>query len=310
MSALNKYWKFSSRSWARETSLRTSTLLILVFTYAVTLFLINSAFNFKKIINRWGDATKLTVYLSEGQNEETRRTIASFIEKLDEVRAVRYISQQEAITEFTSKNSIFSKDFLNDLQSQEVFPESYEVTLSGSLKDDSYFSKMTEISQVIEKQVGVEEVSYGQGWIERYSAFMRLSNSLIGAIVVLFIFASLLIISNLIRVLVYNQQEEIEILELIGETAQNIRLPFVLEGVFFSSVAFIFGIILNIVIFSWISSQLADSTMLSHLADVVAQPSWRFVVYGILSSLFVGSVSAYFTVRSINNGWALSSRMN
>jgi cell division transport system permease protein len=305
-----KYWKFSLRSWARETSLRASTLLILVFTYAVTLFLINSALNFKKIINRWGDATKLTVYLTEGGNESTREAIHKFINTLGEVKDVRFIPQDEAVAQFSSKNSIFSQDFLNDLKSQEVFPESFEVTLKGSLKDESYFPKMIEASNLIEKQLGVDEVSYGQGWIERYSAFIKLSNSLIGVIVVLFIFASLLIISNLIRVLVYNQQEEIEILELIGETARNIRLPFVMEGVFFSLVAFVAGITLNVVIFNWISGQLADSTMLSHLSDVIARPSLTFLFYGIGISLIVGGISAYFTVRSINNGWALSSRMN
>lgn len=310
MGVFKKYWKFSLRSWARETSLRASTLLILVFTYAVTLFLINSAFNFKKIINRWGDASKLTVYLTEGQTEQTRNTISSFLSGLDEVEAVKYISQEEAQSQFSSKNTIFSKDFLSDLKSQEVFPESFEVTLKGSLKDENSFTKMIALSEIVEKQIGIDEVSYGQGWIERYSAFLKLSNSLIGVIVILFILASLLIISNLIRVLVYNQQEEIEILELIGETARNIRLPFVLEGVFFSGVAFTAGIILNIVIFNWISGQLADSTILSHLADMVARPSLWFVFYGIGTSLFVGAVSSYLTVRSINNGWALSSRMN
>jgi cell division transport system permease protein len=305
-----KYWKFSLRSWARETSLRASTLLILIFTYAVTLFLITSAVNFKKIINRWGDATKLTVYLSEGGNEATRGAITTYINTLPEVKEIRFIPQEEAVAQFSSKNSIFSKDFLNDLKSQEVFPESFEVTLKGSLKDQTYFPKMIETSQLIEKQIGVDEVSYGQGWIERYSAFLKLSNSLIGVIVVLFIFASLLIISNLIRVLVYNQQEEIEILELIGETARNIRLPFVFEGIFFSGVAFVAGITLNVVIFNWISGQLADSTILSHLSEVIARPSLWFIFYGIGSSLIVGAISSYLTVRSINNGWALSSRMN
>lgn len=308
MPAFRKYLQFTSRSWVRETSLRASTLLILIFTYAVTLFLIQSAFNFKKIMNRWGDSTKLTVYLSEGQTEDTRRQILGFLETLTEVKNIKYLSQQDAVAQFSAKNSIFSQDFIEDMKTQEVFPESYEVTMKGSLKDQSYFTKLTELSGLIERQLGVDEVSYGQGWIERYAAFVRLTNSLVGAIVLLFILASLLIISNLIRVLVYNQHEEIEILELIGETARNIRLPFIIEGMVFSGIAYTVGMVFNIIIFSWISGELAGSSILNHLAEIVARPSFLFVIGGLFISIIVGLASAFWTVKSINTGWALSSR--
>lgn len=296
------------RSWMSETRLRISTLVILVFTYSVTLFLIQSAFNFQGIMNRWGDSTKITVYLSDGQTPETRDKIEKYISGLHEVKKIHFISQEEAVSQFRSKNSLFSKDFLDDLKSQEVFPESFEVTLKGSIRDESYFSKIQDTSKQIGDQVGVEEVSYGQGWIERYSAFLRVTNSLVTAIVFLFIIATLIIISNLIRVLVYNQREEIEILELIGETAQNIRMPFIFEGLMFSFTAYTVGMLLNLCLFYWISHQFADNSMLSHLADIVAAPSPLFLVVGFVLSCFVGLASAFITVRSINTGWALSNR--
>jgi cell division transport system permease protein len=305
---LHKYLRFSMRSWLSETRLRVSTLVILIFTYSVTLFLIQSAFNFQGIMNRWGDSTKITVYLSDGQTPETREKIEQSIVGLEEVQKIQFVSQDEAVAQFKSKNSIFSKDFLEDLKSQEVFPESFEVTLKGSIRDESYFSKIQETSKIIGGFVGVDEVSYGQGWIERYGAFLRLTNSLVTIIVVLFILASLVIISNLIRVLVYNQREEIEILELIGETARNIRMPFIFEGFMFSLTAYIVGTILNLCLFYWISSEFAGNSMLSHLAEIVAAPSLLFLIVGFLSSCIVGLLSAFITVRSINTGWALSSR--
>jgi len=310
MPVFKRYMQFSARSWSSETSLRASTLLILIFTYAVTLFLVQSAFNFKGIMNRWGDSTKLTVYLSEGQTPETRQKIQDYIKALPEVKSMKVVSQQEAMAQFSAKNSIFAEDFIEDLKNQEVFPESIDVTLKGSLKDQAYFAKLSDTSKAIEGQIGVDEVSYGKGWIEKYAAFLRLTNSLVGVIVFLFIFASLLIISNLIRVLVYNQHEEIEILELIGETAQNIRLPFIIEGMVFSGVAFTVGITLNMVIFNWISAELAQSSILSHLADVIGSPAIWFAFIGLALSVSVGLVSSYMTVRSINTGWALSKRTN
>lgn len=261
-------------------------------------------------MNRWGDSTKLTIYLSEGQTPQTRENIQRYIAALPEVKTMKFVSQEEAIAQFSEKNSIFGKEFIDDLKNQEVFPESIDVTLKGSLKDSTYFAKLQETSNLIETQIGVDEVSYGKGWIEKYAAFLRLTNSLVGVIVALFLVASLLIISNLIRVLVYNQQEEIEILELIGETAKNIRLPFILEGMVFSAVAYVVGITLNFIIFNWISAELAGSSILSHLAEVVGRPAGVFSASGLFISILVGVLSAYITVRSINTGWALSKRTN
>lgn len=305
-----KYLKFSLRSWARETSLRSSTLIILIFTYAVTLFLVTSAFNFKRIINRWGDQAKLTVYLTPGQTPETQVQIQNTLEKNSEVRSVQYISQEEAVSEFSKKNSIFAKDFIDDLKEQDVFPESFEVTLKGNINDQSYMKKITETSAQFSEVVGVEEVSYGQGWIEKYSAFIRLSNSVIGIIILLFVAASILIISNLIRVLIYNHNEEIEILELIGETANNIRWPFIIEGTVFSSVALLIGVFINYFLFRWISTQVSGSSILNHLADLVAKPSLLTMSLSFLMSIFVGAVASYLTIRSINTGWSFSSRSN
>lgn len=261
-------------------------------------------------MNRWGDSTKVTVYLSDGQTPETREKIEKSILGLPETQKMKFISQEEAVSQFQSKNSLFSKDFLEDLKSQEVFQESFEVTLKGSLKDESYYAKIQETAKAIGEIVGVEEVSYGQGWIERYGAFLRVTNSLVTVIVVLFILASLVIISNLIRVLVYNQKEEIEILELIGETARNIRMPYIVEGLMFSLTAYIVGMFVNICLFVWISEEFAGNSMLSHLAEIVASPSPRFLISGFLMSCIVGLVSGYITIRSINTGWALSSRTN
>ncbi len=310
MPLLRKYLRFSKRSWVSETRLRVSTLLILIFTYSVTLFLIQSAFNFQGIMNRWGDSTKVTVYLSDGQTLETREKIEKSIMAITEVKKLKFVSQEEAVKQFQSKNSLFSKDFLEDLKSQEVFQESFEVTLKGSLKDETYFAKIQESSRTFGEIVGVEEVSYGQGWIERYGAFLRVTNSLVSVIVVLFILASLIIISNLIRVLVYNQKEEIEILELIGETALNIRMPYVVEGLMFSFLAYIVGMLINVCLFVWISEEFAGNSMLNHLAEVVASPSWVFLAVGLFSSCIVGLVSGFITIRSINTGWALSNRTN
>lgn len=308
--AFKRYIDFTLRSWSSETTLRLSTIVILIFTYSITIFLSQSALNFKKVLNRWGDDTKITVYLAEGQTDDTRKNIEGFLKAISDVEMIRFVSQEEAIAQFSKKNSLFTNEFIDDLKDQEVFPESFEVTLKGSIQNQAYLKKLKTISDTINGQIGVEEVSYGQGWIEKYSAFLNLMNSLVAAIIFLFLCASLMIISNLVRVLVYNQRDEIEILELIGETKANVRLPFILEGIVFSGISFVIGLMLNMVIFTWISTEFSQSTLLNHMASLVAQPQLLFIIVGFILSAGVGFLSSYYTARSINTGWALSNRTN
>ena len=50
------------------------------------------------------------------------------------------------------------------------------------------------------------------------------------SILVMLIFASILIISNIIKITVYARREEIEIMSLVGATRWFIKWPFILEG--------------------------------------------------------------------------------
>lgn len=303
-----RFLKFSTRSWTREATLRSSTLVILVFTYAITIFLVTSAINFKSIVGRWGESAKISVYVENGQSTEQIEGIHRSIAEMDHVADVKFLSSDVAMREFAQDNKIFPETFIKDLKENSVFTDSFEITLRESLHDEKALSYLGSVSEKIEKIIGIDEVSYGQGWVERYAEFLKFSNFIIIMIVLLFSCATLIMISNMIRVLIYNYREEIEILELVGETQLNIRLPFVLEGIIFSLVSFVVGLILNTMIFHWIDSELSQSILLSQLREVMVSPSFVVIITGIFMSSVFGALSAFYTTRSINTGWAFSRR--
>ena len=76
----------------------------------------------------------------------------------------------------------------------------------------------------------VEDVRYGQEDIERVNAllgFARVAAAVLGSALCL---ATILIVSNTIRLTVYARRDEIEIMSLVGATDAFVRAPFVLEG--------------------------------------------------------------------------------
>jgi cell division transport system permease protein len=71
---------------------------------------------------------------------------------------------------------------------------------------------------------------YGQEWVDRLSGVIRLLRLLGLGVGLALGLASLLIVSNTIRLAVYARAEEIEVMRLVGASRLHVRAPFLLEG--------------------------------------------------------------------------------
>jgi cell division transport system permease protein len=77
----------------------------------------------------------------------------------------------------------------------------------------------------------VDDVRSGGAILDALASFQRFGRIAGIALVVLLCFASLLTISNTIRLTIYARRREIRIMQIVGATAGFIRAPFIMEGV-------------------------------------------------------------------------------
>jgi cell division transport system permease protein len=87
------------------------------------------------------------------------------------------------------------------------------------------------ISESEEKSSAMDAVT------ENLINLSRTSNQIVFWVFVVFIFGSILIISNSIQLTIYNRQREIYIMRLVGATKNFISLPFLFEGLFYGLLA-------------------------------------------------------------------------
>jgi cell division transport system permease protein len=219
-------------------SLTTTSLTVATVAVAFTLLgmFVFIAFNLERLAGQLQSGFRLVVYL---QDEITQRKIDHVRTLLVESRAVdkvSYVSPEQAADRFRQRLGE-ANPLLTGLDSKSL-PASFEATFRTQLLTEHVNSLTGSLAEL----PGVEQVSYGRQWLERYFDFQEVTRLVALLIAGLIVLATLLIVSNTIRLSLFSRQAEIRILKLVGATEFFIKAPFVLEGMLLSTLGALLGV--------------------------------------------------------------------
>jgi cell division transport system permease protein len=164
------------------------------------------------------------------------------------------------------------------------------------------------LAQEMMKNSSVDDVSYGQGWIENWAGFMTSVQLFSGGAVALTVLLGLFVIGNSIRVSLSQRRDEIEIMELVGATSRWIRVPFIIEGAFLGFVASIASYAIGSTLQTFAVDYLRGS--LSFWSVFQGLHPLNFIGWSIVTciGMLFGAIGAYVCVRNLNSGWAAAER--
>jgi len=139
-----------------------------------------------------------------------------------EVTSVNKVSEEEALADF--KETFEEQPELYEDLDQGVLPASLQLQLEDPEMADEVAARLKQ------EGFGEENLSYPQQTIERLNAVTSyMIWGLYGA-TILFLIASVLLISNAIRLSIFARRKEIEVMKLVGASDGFVRTPFVFEG--------------------------------------------------------------------------------
>lgn len=294
------------RSWIHHTGMQVTTLLVLVASFSIVSFVLIFMLNLEAIITNWGDSIRVTAYVKDETTPLQLEKLKQDILKLQDTAGVNFVDKTSAKNLFKQQMSTYAPSLLNDSEFSNPFPASFIVTLKSGLRDVGGASRLERIAGDIQKMNSVEDVSYGQNWIKNFSQLADGVSRSGWILISVLLAGSLLIISNSIRVSISNRKEEIEILELVGATSAMIRGPFIFEAAVMGFLAMGLALATNYGLFVLGSEFVRENMSFARLSDQIL-----FLRPLILFSLIIcgpawGALSAYFTIRRLNTGWAAS----
>jgi len=167
----------------------------------------------------------LTVFLEPGVTPERVAELEHHFTRFPEVKSLHFLSRDEAL-----------RDVEGDLEVAHL-----EETLGGNPLPDAFLiypasgagraAALDRLAQEIEAYEGVEDVIYGERWVEaldRGLAVVRRGNLLTGILATV---AIVLVLANTLRLLVLMREEQLAVLQLIGATGAFLSAPFLVAGV-------------------------------------------------------------------------------
>ncbi|MEG0291456.1 MAG: permease-like cell division protein FtsX [Anaerovoracaceae bacterium] len=174
------------------------------------------------------DYNTIEVFLKDSTKVKDAKKLTTDIEKWKDVEGANFRSKDEAMD--ILKKRWGETSYLLEGLSNNPLPNSIVITISNLEKSDDVAIKAAELK-------GIEDVKYYKDTVRK---LIKVTNIFqIAAVVIMgfLIVVSLVVVSNTIKLTVFNRAEEITIMKYIGATNWFIRAPFLFEGIIIGTVS-------------------------------------------------------------------------
>ncbi len=250
------------------------------------------AYNLDIMVEELNQTSEILVYVDSELSDAEARSIGTKINTLGNILKSDFISREEALEDFVNDHegdSAFSGVQAEDLRHRFV------VTLEDN-------TKMMQTDAQLKQIPGVAKTNAAYELAEGFSTIQSVIHIVSVAVIAILLVVSLLIISNTVKLAMYDRKDEIAIMKMVGATNAFIRLPFQVEGFTLGMVgaALAFGL-------EW---ALYDS-LIQQIAQVDSLQLFSFVAFQELlmpmmatfaaAGLFVGIVGSWTSIRKFMN---------
>ena len=250
------------------------------------------AYNLDEMVRDLNQTSEILVYIDSDLSDAEARSIGTKINLMDNVLKATFVSREEALQDFIADHdgdSAFSGVQASDLRHR------YIVTLEDN-------TKMEQTDAALKQLPGVAKTNAAYELAKGFTTIQDVLHIVSAAVIAVLLVVSLLIISNTVKLAMYDRKDEIAIMKMVGATNGFIRLPFVVEG-------FSLGMIGAILAFG--TEWAGYDALIQKIGSVDSLQLFKFVPFQELlipmvivfaaAGMFVGIVGSWTSIRKFMN---------
>ena len=194
----------------------TVACLIIVGSFSILMY------NLNIMVEELNQTNEVICYVDSAYTDAEAKSVHSRINMIDNVFQARFVSREEALQNFIA-------DHEDNAAFQGVDPSDLRHRIVVVLEDNS---RMPETVELLKKVEGVVMIDAEYELAEGFSTISSVLGIVSTGIIAILLVVSLLIISNTVRLAMFDRKNEIAIMKMVGATNGFIRFPFVVQGFF------------------------------------------------------------------------------
>ena len=260
----------------------TVACLLIVGSFSILVYNVNI------MVDELNKTNEILVYVDETLTDAEARSVGTKINTIENVLQAEFVSREDALNDFVADHQgdeAFSGVDAQDLRHRFV------VTLMSN-------AQMKQTVAQLEEVPGVASISAAFELAEGFTTIQNMLQIVSIAVISVLLVVSLLIISNTVKLAMYDRRDEIAIMKMVGATNAFIRLPFVVEG-------FTLGMLGAALAFA--AEWLMYDALLANLASIDTLQLFNFVPFTelllpmivtfVAAGLFVGILGSWTSIR-------------
>lgn len=232
---------------------------------------------------------EVLAFVDANLSDAEARSVGTQINVIPNVYESRFVTREEALTRFIEAHQ---NDNAFSGVDATVLRHRYSITLEDN-------SKIEETIAAIEGINGVIWVKAALELANGFSVAQKVLHIVSIAIIAVLLIVSLLIISNTVKLAMYDRKEEIAIMKMVGATNGFIRLPFIVEGFLLGMVGATLAFFLEWALYNTLVARIAVISSASRLFSFVpfTELLGSMIVVFIGAGMFVGIVGSWTSIR-------------
>ena len=274
-----------------------SNYFLVVISISSVLFFISSfiffVLNSNKIVDDFKEKIPVIVFLKDGASDVE---VSQFEKKLSidpNIKNFIYTSKNDAATKFSSE---IGENFVEFLGYNPLL-NSFDIYFYSEKVETLYIN---EVVKSFETEDFINEVSYDAPLIFLINDNFKKVKDWVLYIAIFFIFISIILINNTIRLSIYSQRMTIKTMQLVGATKFFIKKPFILTQLKLGLISAIISSLLFVSITYYLNSNYFDINLLSIKNSFFISVGIAFILSFLISIISTNFITSRFLNSKID----------